>query len=436
MSNGPSAAPPDAAAGGAPAPTSHASFAAFQHRGFRFYFLGTATAMMADNIEHVITYWVMFQKFHSPELAFIAVVSHWVPFFLFSGYVGALADRIDPRRLIQLGMLIFMAVSISWGLLIQADALRPWHAWLLLSAHGIAGVLWTPSAQLLIHDIVDKKELPSAIRLGATARYVGTLMGPAIGNVLLLLLGAAHGIYINALIYLPMFIWLIRAPYGPRFRHGAPAPRAAVRGLGDAWATLRNMRDNRILLGMTLLSGAASFFIGTAYQALMPDFANDLRHGDPGLAYFALAAADACGALVGAVLLESRGLLQPRPNTALLLGMLWCCALTLFSLTHTYAVSVVALFCAGFFELAFGAMATALVQMHAPAALRGHIIGVYVMASLGLRFVSGFTVALLGAAIGIHFSLAASAIALFVVIVALQRWMRGGGTRLDPAPAA
>ena len=52
-------------------------------------------AMMADNIEHVISYWMIFQKFESPALGGFAVFAHWVPFLLFSVYAGALADRFD-----------------------------------------------------------------------------------------------------------------------------------------------------------------------------------------------------------------------------------------------------------------------------------------------------------------------------------------------------
>src|ERR1700733_15559314 len=152
----------------------HVSFAALQHRSFRYFFIGNATAMMADNCEHVISYWVMFQKFHSPELGGFAVISHWVPFLLFSGYSGALAARFDPRRMIQLGMLLFMSVSICWGVLIATDTLQVWHAAVLLSIHGCAGVLWGPPSQLLIHDIVEHDQLPSAVRLTATARYLGT----------------------------------------------------------------------------------------------------------------------------------------------------------------------------------------------------------------------------------------------------------------------
>jgi MFS family permease len=106
----------------------HVSFAALKHRSFRYFFVGNATAMMADNVEHVISYWVMYQKFHSPGLGGFAVISHWVPFLLFSGYSGALASRFDPRRMIQLGMLLFMSVSICWGVLIVTDTLQVWHA--------------------------------------------------------------------------------------------------------------------------------------------------------------------------------------------------------------------------------------------------------------------------------------------------------------------
>jgi len=84
------------------------SFAALRHPQYRIYFIATALAMMADNIEHVISYWVLYQKFHSPTLGGIAVLTHWLPFLLFSVYSGALADRFDRRRIIQVGMLCFM----------------------------------------------------------------------------------------------------------------------------------------------------------------------------------------------------------------------------------------------------------------------------------------------------------------------------------------
>ena len=74
------------------------AFASFSNRDFRTFFFGASAAMMADNIEHVISYWVIFQKFHSPALLAFAVVSHWVPYLLLAPYSGGLADRFDIRR--------------------------------------------------------------------------------------------------------------------------------------------------------------------------------------------------------------------------------------------------------------------------------------------------------------------------------------------------
>jgi MFS family permease len=396
-------------------PPAPRSFGALRHPGFRPFFLFIAAAMTGDFIEHVISYWVLFQKFHSPALAGFAVVSHWLPFLLFSIYSGALADRFDPRRIVQIAMVVFMGVSIAWGVLFATGKLEMWHAMVLLVMHGFAGVLWNPSVQLLLHDIVGPAQLQSAVRLTATARNLGMLAGPGIGGALLIALGPEYGILVNALFYVPMLLWMWKAPYGPKFRQGTPAPARAVRGLADVLATLRAVRENPILLSMMLLAGGASFFIGNSYGAQMPEFARDLGHGDPGVAYSMLLAADAFGALTAGVALESRGLLHATPRTAFILAFVWCGALASFALTSVYELALLLLFVAGFVELAFNAMSQTLVQMNAPAEIRGRVIGVYLMAALGMRTFSGITVGLVGAAIGIHWSLSAAAAALFIV---------------------
>ena len=82
----------------------------------------------------------------------------------------------------------------------------------------------------------------------------------------------------------------------------------------------------------------------------------------------------------------------------------------------SYPLALVLLFAAGFLELSFNTMAQTLVQLHAPPAIRGRVIGLFSMTSLGFRTFSGLSVGLAGSAIGIHRSLALSAGAVFVVI--------------------
>jgi MFS family permease len=409
-----------------PAPTAeHRAFSAFSNRNFRIYFFSATAAMMADNIEHVISYWVIFQKFQSPALGGFAVVSHWVPYLFFAGFSGGLADRFDTRRLIQIGMLLLLGVSVCWGILFLTDSVALWKAMLLLVVHGFAGVIWIPASQVLIHQIVRADQLPSAVRLSATGRYLGFLVGPAVGAGLLLILGPAYGILANAAIYAPMVVWLIKAPYGRADANWRPAS-PALNGVTDIWSTMKIVAQNRVLLAMTVLVGASSFFVGNAYQAQMPGFARDLGHGRADFSYSALLAADAGGGLVGGLLLESRAMLLPRPRTAFVLAMIWCAALVGFARANIYALAISLLFVAGFVELAFNSMAQALVQMHAPDDMRGRVIGVFSMSAMGMRTFSGLSVGLLGASVGIHDSLALSAAVLFAVIATMfiARWFR------------
>src|SRR6267142_1404921 len=218
-------------------------FAALRIPAYRRYFTFSLMSMMADNIEHVISYWVMFQAFHSAALGGFAVISHWVPFLLLSLYTGALADRHDCRRLIQISQALFMLASISWGLLFLAGRLQMWHAVVLLVIHGLAGVVGAPASQLIIHDMVPPEDLPSAIRLNASSRYLSILLGPAVGGGLMLLLGPAWGLLTNVLIYLPFTILLTRFPYtGHAARGAGRTPRARSSGCSSSKAPTSRSR--------------------------------------------------------------------------------------------------------------------------------------------------------------------------------------------------
>ena len=130
----------DTTTGAKPPAPKMRSFAAMRHPGFRAQFSTFVLAMMADNIEHVISYWVVYQKFHSPALAGFAIVSHWLPFLMFSVASGALAERFDPRRVFQCGMALFILASLAWAYFFFTDSLQMWQAMAILVIHGCAGV--------------------------------------------------------------------------------------------------------------------------------------------------------------------------------------------------------------------------------------------------------------------------------------------------------
>jgi MFS family permease len=196
-------------------PANVARCAALYDADCRFYLAGAMLSMMADNIEHVITYWVIWQKFHSPLLVGFEVISHWTPFLFFSVFASGLADRHDCRRVIQVAQVFYMCVSIGWGFSFLTNSLTEWAAAGLLVLHGTAGAIWQPAEQLMLHDIVGPVELPSAVRLNAMFRSLGILLGPVVGSVLLGGLGS-------------LFIGASLQPVMPDFAEGLGIGKAGV----------------------------------------------------------------------------------------------------------------------------------------------------------------------------------------------------------------
>jgi len=426
---------PPGRAGGPPARPGGTApkFAALRNRDCRPYLFGAALAMMADNIEHVITYWVLWQKFHSPALTGFEVISHWVPFLLFSVYFGALADRHDCRRLIQGAQVLFMAVSVMWGLLFLTHSLQIWEACLLLVLHGCAGSLWGPPEQLMLHDFVGREELPSAVRLNATFRSLGILFGPVVGSALLLGLGPTAGIFANVAFYLPLTLFLFRTRFTGHTRDDGVVPRARV-GIAESLRVLRDIRSSHTLVSMIVLAGLGSFFIGASMQTSMPIFAHDLGAGGAGSAYGVLLFANGAGGVIGGVLLEATGRIRPSVRAAVVSTAIYGVTTVVFAFTASYPLAIGMLVISGIANLASMSIGQTVVQLLAPAPDRGRIVGVYGMAANGLRAGSGFTVGLLGAAIGVHWSLGLSAAALCAGTLVAGAYALRERRPLSPSP--
>ncbi|ODT99193.1 MAG: MFS transporter [Pseudonocardia sp. SCN 72-86] len=405
----PPAAIPPAAPAGEPTPTPR-RFAALRNRDCRPYLFGAGLAMMADNVEHVITYWVLWEKFHSPALSGFQVISHWVPFLLFSVWFGALADRFDCRRVVQAAQGLFMLVSAAWGVLFLTGTLQLWSACALLVLHGIAGALWAPAEQLMLHDFVGDDDLPSAVRLNATFRSLGILFGPVVGSALLIGLGPTAGIFANIAIYLPLTLFLFRTRFTGHSRDGNIArPRMGVR---ESLRVLREVSGNPTLVAMIALGGIGSLFIGASLQSVMPIFAGDLGGAGAEDTYGVLLFAAGAGGVVGGLLLEATGWIGTTVRWAVVATLGYGAATVVFAVTTSYPLALVMLFIGGVANLAAMSIGQTVVQLMAPPAQRGRVIGLYGMSASGLRFGSGFTVGMLGALVGVHWSLGLSSAAL------------------------
>jgi transmembrane secretion effector len=171
---------------------------------------------------------------------------------------------------------------------------------------------------------------------------------------------------------------------------------------------------------MVALAGATSFLVGNAYQAQMPQFSAEIPGAQGEVGYGVLLTASAAGAVIAAFVLEwSSWLRRPSVQPALAMGVAWALSIAVFAFTRDFGVAIVALFAAGFLNLAFSSLAQTIVQLEAPPDRRGRYVGVFSLAQNGLRVGSGVMVGVVGAAVGIHWSLGIAALVSLAICVGL-----------------
>jgi len=392
-------------------------FSALRAPWYKGYLAGGSLGMGADHVEHAITYWVIWQAFHSPLLAGFAVISHWLPHLLFGVIFGGLADRYDCRRIVQVAQGLFMLASLGWAIVIITGTLQPWNAVLLLSLHGLASALWGPAEQMMLYDIVGPEDLPSAVRLMATGLNLGMLVGPLIGAALLFTVGPALGLLVNIALYLPFIIYLGIVPYTGHTRAGqTPRPRLTLR---QTFGVLGEIPRYPSVLTVFILQGAVGLFIGTALLPLLPDFGELLGATGSGVGYGALIAAMSFGAVTAGVSLEAIGRIRATAGLAIASTIVFAASLIVFALSHNLVLSVAMLVIAGMGNLTSASTSQAVVQLGAPADRRGRFLGAYSMTSMGLRLGSGVLIGVLASAFGPSVAIGVDAAALLILATSL-----------------
>ena len=226
----------------------------------------------------------------------------------------------------------------------------------LLVVHGLAGVIWMPASQVLIHRIVGVGTIAErGANLSRPAATWPFWSGPPSAPACCWCSVRPTAFSSMRSSMLPLFVWLIKAPYGSRAQRARRAPHGSQRLRRYLVDHAGGCEAIRCCSSMTVLVGASAFFVGNAYQAQMPGFALDLGHGARGFlvqrrCWRPMRPADWPAGLI----LESRGLLPPKVAHRLHPGddlVLRACSVSPDRIATRVAITL--LFVAGFVELEF-----------------------------------------------------------------------------------
>jgi MFS family permease len=358
-------------------------FAALEVRTFRWYWAASWISSTGDGMENVIRNVLVVQLAgaSAPFWLGMMVFAHWLPFTLFSLYGGVLADRYDNRKVQIVAQLLLMcaAFGVAWATL--AGFVTTWWIFGFLLLHGFAGAIGNPAQQTLIHAIVGRERLLSAISLNSSARQLSQVIGPAVAGFIVVAFGPGTGFLVNAMTFLPLLVLLTLMRVKPL----AERSRAPIaQSLRDGLQFVRVRPLIAALIGAEMLG---VIFLGHTFNSFLVLFAYDVLHVDA-LGYSFLLVGSGIGAVGAAVYLAY----SHRHHTGrFILGaaIVEMVAILLFAFSSSYALSFLLLVGVGASAVLTQALTNTTIQVSAPNEIRGRVMGAYTFGTQGMRVLKG-----------------------------------------------
>jgi MFS family permease len=403
----------------------------FHHRNYFLLWSGGMVSVIGSWMQTVAVGALIVAHTGKATWAVVIAAGAFLPIGLLSPVGGALADRIPRRAALVAGNLLAGAVALAIALLVAARRDSPGLLTLLVTVQGSVSAMVGPFQQAILPDLVPPSEFLAAVSLNSAQFNLGRVVGPALAGVTIAAFGYPVAFVANAASFLAVVAALFFVRLSP------PPGRAEQIGL---LASLRlGARAARAEPGCRAAIGTIAVVALSAspFIALVPVMAHRLTHtGARGIASATglLTTAQGIGAVAGALAIAPLAARFGRGR--MLIGSLAVLppVLVLYGFAPSLTFALPALFVVGLVYISVLSGLSTVVQLRAPAELRGRVLSLYLVA-LGVSYPIGSLVqGPLADSLGLAWTTAGAG-ALLAIALVVMRVLRPGVFQTLAAPA-
>jgi MFS family permease len=347
----------------------------FRHRNYRILFPANAASNIGTWAQRVAQDWLVLQLTDNSGIYLGLVTAvQFAPVLLFSLQGGALADRVNKRKLLIFTNCIGALSSLGLGLLVVAERAQVWHVFFFAASLGIASAIDAPIRQSFTSEIVGHSDIANAVSLNSANFNAGRLVGPALSGFLIARFDTGPSFLINSFTYLFVILALLRMRESDFFIQEKKTTQGTVReGLDYALA-----RPDLYVVMLVVFFVATFGLNMQIFNALMAT----KEFGKGPASYGLLGTYVAIGSLTGA-LLSAR--LERFRRTLFVIkgGAVFSLAITLLSIAPTYTWYSLWLPICGLSALITLITANSLIQVNSDPSIRGRVSGIYLLIFMG-----------------------------------------------------
>ena len=252
------------------------TFSSLKNRDYFFLWLGMMAMMGGMQMQMLARGYLVYEITGSASLLGFVSAGMAIPMLFLAPLGGAIADRVERKRLIQGGQFIVALLAVVVGIAIATGRIEWYH---LMAASILQGTVWTfmmPARQAIIPQIVGRERIGNAMAINAAGMSAMTLLAPAIAGGLYALVGPDKVYFIIAGL---SFLSVALTTLVPKPARGATPGRKRdmLRDIGDG---LVYIRGNSMVM-VLLIMGLATTLLASPFRMLLPVFVVDIYNRGP-----------------------------------------------------------------------------------------------------------------------------------------------------------
>ena len=366
---------------------SGATPSAFTSRDFLLYWSGVVLSEVGLRGTFAVNLFHVYALTGSTALVGVVGVVQGVAVVTLSPLGGAVADRVDRRRLLQATQSLSLLASLTLGVLSVTGVVTTWHIYVAVLFNTVASAFDGPARTALIPSLVPRTQVARAFSLVTPTRELAILIGPAIGGLLTVIGGPGLMYLFDAATYLVLVVILALLRVPPVSRSSRPVA---------VWSSIREGGSyvaRRPILGH-LMALDVSTTVLAGWRVVLPALVVD-GLGAGAAVYGFLAAVPSAGALIGAAVVVRVGSRLLTGRAVLVATAAYGLACILLANAPTVTLALTAGVLIGATDALASVVRDTVVQLETPDALRGRVTSIYLIAVRGGPALGGANVGLL-----------------------------------------
>jgi len=407
--------PADEAAVAATATHGGGAFASLAIANFRLLIAGTLATGFGQWMEQIGQGWLVHELTHSPfQLGLVQFLRGFSILFA-SPVVGAVAERVDQKKLAGVATAVNAANALAVGVLVATGRIELWHLYVTAFIGGTASSVYNPVRQHLVYSSVGPESLTNAIALNSGANNMARVVAPNVSGAMIGFFGVESSFLAEAMFFGAACLTLFQLRLRQVERRSTESIMRSMR-LGVAF-----LRSDPVLSRIVLLQAVPTLLV-YPYLQLMPSMAADYLHvGAQGFGF--LQTGVGVGSLVMTLVVAG---FSSAPNK----GRIMCAALMLyiltifaFSFSRDFALSFGLLVVGGMNLVVFSTFNQSLLQLNLEDEYRARVLSLFTMVQ-GLNPFGSLFLGAIAEVLGTP-----HAIALFTSVAMVCAFFAGVGTR-------